>query len=104
MGRRRSVDSRSKRLAKARLEILWEQATRIARKDPSGAKRQIQIARRVAQKARLKIPPHMRRRLCKQCDAVLIPGENCRVRMRHNRSRHLTVTCLDCGAVRRFYV
>jgi len=104
LGKRRATGRETKRLAAARIETLWEQASKAAKTDKDGARRRMLIADGVAQKARIKIPRHIKRRVCSDCGHVLIPGENCRVRVRQNRSRHLSVTCLDCGRITRFYV
>jgi ribonuclease P protein subunit RPR2 len=102
--RRRTRQSEAKRLARARIEILWEQASEIARTDREGARRRMQIAARVAQRARIKVPRDVKRRVCRQCGIVLIPGESCLVRMRNNRAKHLTVTCTACGNITRYYI
>jgi len=93
---------KGKALARERIQSLWEKAKRVAGEKPELAKRWMQQARDVAQRARIKLPRYMSRHLCKRCGAFLVPGKNCRVRMRQNRERHLTVTCLECGAIRRF--
>ncbi|MHA2377775.1 MAG: ribonuclease P protein component 4 [Candidatus Thorarchaeota archaeon] len=104
MGKRRATRGETRRLAAARIQTLWEQASQAAKTDPDGARRRMLIAGRVAQKARMKMPRHIKRRVCRGCGNVLVPGENCRVRVRQNRSKHLSVTCLDCGSITRFYV
>ncbi|MFX0054455.1 MAG: ribonuclease P [Promethearchaeota archaeon] len=104
MPRRRTKQSETKRLARARIEILWEQASEMAKTDREGARRRMQVASRVAQRARIKVPKDIRRKICRQCGMVLIPGESCRVRMRNNRAKHLTVTCIACGNIARYYV
>ncbi len=104
MGKRRATRRETKRLAEARIETLWEQASQAAKTDKEGARRRMLIADRVAQRARMKVPRHIKRRICGECGHVMIPGENCRVRVRHNKSRHLSVTCLECGSITRFYV
>ncbi|MFQ5831531.1 MAG: ribonuclease P [Candidatus Thorarchaeota archaeon] len=104
MGKRRATRGETRRLAASRIEALWIQASQLAKISPESARRRVEIARRVAQRARMKIPRHVRRRVCRVCGNVLVPGENCRVRMRHNRARHLSVTCFDCGNTTRYYV
>jgi ribonuclease P protein subunit RPR2 len=102
--RKRARQSEAKRLARARVKILWEQASEIAKTDPEGARQRMHVASRVAQKARIKVPQDIKRRICRQCGMVLIPGESCRMRMRSNRAKHLTVTCNACGNITRYYV
>jgi ribonuclease P protein subunit RPR2 len=102
--KKRSRQSDVKRLARARIKVLWKQASEIAKSDPDGARQRMRVASRVAQKVRIKVPQDIKRKICRRCGLVLIPGENCRVRMRNNRSKHLTVTCISCGNITRYYV
>ncbi len=103
MRRRRAARAEARKLAQERIDILWEQASDVASQKPPLARQRMTSARKIAQKARIKIPRHIGRQLCKKCGIVFVPGQNCRVRLRNNRSRHVTVTCLNCGAIRRFY-
>ena len=105
MSRRRRPKAKAKRLTHARVDILWEQAKKDAKSGREElAKQRVLSARKIAQKTRTKIPRHISRRVCKACGAVLVPGNNCRVRVRHNRSKHVVVTCLSCGATKRYYI
>ncbi|MFW9767617.1 MAG: ribonuclease P protein component 4 [Candidatus Thorarchaeota archaeon] len=105
MSRRSRPRAKAKRLTQARVNILWEQAQEEVRRGrPEIARRHMFNARKIAQKTRTKLPRYMSRRVCKACGTVLVPGENCRVRIRHNRSRHMTVTCLTCGMIKRYYL
>ncbi|MCW4027322.1 MAG: ribonuclease P [Candidatus Bathyarchaeota archaeon] len=104
MPKKRSRQSEAKRLARARIKLLWEQASEIAKTDPEGARQRMQVALKVAQKVRIKVPQEIKRKICRRCGMVLVPGESCRARMRNNRSTHLTVTCIACGNITRYYV
>ena len=104
MPKKRDRQSGDKRLAMARIKLLWKQALEIAKTDPDGARTRMQVASRVAQRVRIKVPREIKRKICQRCGTVLIPGESCRVRMRNNRLKHLTVTCIACGNITRYYV
>ncbi|MHA1135376.1 MAG: ribonuclease P protein component 4 [Candidatus Thorarchaeota archaeon] len=104
MSKRRYAKERIKRLAQTRVEILWHQALRNARSRPEIARVQMRSARKIAQRSRTKIPWHISRRVCKQCGTILIPGNTCKVRIRHNRAKHMVITCTSCGKVKRYYL
>ncbi|MBY8997272.1 MAG: hypothetical protein KGD60_06030 [Candidatus Thorarchaeota archaeon] len=105
MTRRRAPMAKAKRLTQARVDILWEQAQEHVKSGkPNLARQKMLSARKIAQKTRTKMPRHISRRICKTCGTILVPGDTCRVRVRHNRSKHVVVTCLDCGAVKRYYI
>jgi ribonuclease P protein subunit RPR2 len=105
MSRRKHPRIKAKRLTQSRVEILWKLAKKEVEKGrPELARRKMLSARRIAQRTRTKIPSYINRRICKVCGTILVPGDTCRVRIRHNRSKHVVVTCLECGAVRRYYI
>ncbi|MFW9966422.1 MAG: ribonuclease P protein component 4 [Candidatus Thorarchaeota archaeon] len=104
MPKKRNRQSDDKRLAMARIRLLWKQALEIVKTDSDGARTCMQVASRIAQRVRIKVPREIKRKMCRRCGTVLIPGESCRVRMRNNRSKHLTVTCIACGNITRYYV
>ncbi|MFW9927532.1 MAG: ribonuclease P protein component 4 [Candidatus Thorarchaeota archaeon] len=105
MTRRSKPRVKARRLTQTRVEILWKQAQiEMNKSRPDVARRHMFSARKIAQKTRTKLPRYMTRRICKTCGSILIPGDNCRVRIRHNRSRHMTVTCLVCGSIKRYFI
>ena len=90
------------RTASERIRILFQMAGRMFHKDPRLSDRYVEIARRIAMRGRVRIPREYRIRFCKGCGAYLVPGVNCRVRVRPRREPHVAVTCLRCGRVIRF--
>jgi ribonuclease P protein subunit RPR2 len=104
LSKRRFAQERIKHLAQIRVEILWHQALGNALSRPEIAKLQMRSARKIAQRSRTKIPWQISRRVCKQCGTILIPGETCKIRIRHNRAKHMVVTCTECGRVKRYYL
>ncbi|MEX2701663.1 MAG: ribonuclease P protein component 4 [Candidatus Baldrarchaeota archaeon] len=91
-----------KDIARQRIELLFEMADKIYRQHPDLAQRYIDLARKIGMRCRVKIPRRLKRRICKHCKSFLIPGVNCRVRLRTNRFPHLVVTCLKCGRQMRY--
>ena len=66
--------------------------------DDDLARQYVRLARRIAERNRLRLPRTFRRFTCDACDAYLRPGTNARVRLRDG---HVVVTC-DCGAHARY--
>jgi ribonuclease P protein subunit RPR2 len=98
MKRRRRMED----LAVQRIERLFELAEAEARDErEQRSKRYIQLARAIGMRYRVRIPGHLKMRLCKRCYSLLIPGRNARVRL---RGEYMTTTCLRCGQhIRRPY-
>ncbi len=91
------MDSTAKQIARRRIQVLFEQAERTCKENPKLAQRYVESARRVAMAARLRLPATYKRRICKSCNTLLVPGYNARVRIRARRETHTVVTCLCCG-------
>jgi ribonuclease P protein subunit RPR2 len=91
------MNSTAKQIAKQRVQILFQQAARIYKANPQLAQRYIATARKIAMAARIRLPTGYKRQICKNCNALLVPGWNCRVRVKAQRETHIVVTCLACG-------
>ena len=91
------MDSTTKQIAKHRIQILFQQAEKTRRENPQLANRYVAVARKIAMAAKIRLPTKHKRRICRNCNALLVPGNNCRVRIKQRREPHLLVTCLACG-------
>jgi ribonuclease P protein subunit RPR2 len=91
------VQSSTKQVAKQRIQVLFEQATALGVANPELSSRYVGMARKIAMSAKVRLPWEFRRRTCKQCNALFVHGENCRVRVRQKREPHVVITCLKCG-------
>lgn len=95
-----------KQIAKSRMEYLLERAHQVFPKKKELANRYAYLAKRYAQRARLKIPPEWKYRLCNKCKKFLYPGINCRTRMqtRKGKGSHVSLTCFECNRTTRYYI
>jgi ribonuclease P protein subunit RPR2 len=89
--------STTKRIAMQRIQKLFSLAKETFNEDPSLAQRYIDMARRIAMAARVHLPTEYRRQICKHCKSFILPGVNCRVRIKHQREPHVVITCFKCG-------
>ncbi|MGQ9543101.1 MAG: ribonuclease P protein component 4 [Candidatus Bathyarchaeia archaeon] len=99
MGR---FSSRYKELASERIERLFELAEECFKERPQLADRYVELARKIGMKCRVRIPQHLRMRLCKNCGSFLVFGVNSRVRIRPEGNGRVVITCLKCGMNRRY--
>lgn len=90
-------------VARERIEILISQAKEMAEKDKDLSRRYVDLARRISERTKVRIPSELKRYLCKECGIALVPGRNAKVRL-HARNTGVVITCLECGAMRRFPV
>jgi ribonuclease P protein subunit RPR2 len=93
-----------KEIAKERIEILFDLAKKTFNSNPKLANRYIQLMRKIAMKARVKIPLKYKLFICKKCNSLLIPGKNCRVRIKSEKGTKVTFTCLNCNSIKRYPV
>ncbi|MFC7006904.1 ribonuclease P protein component 4 [Halalkalicoccus salilacus] len=66
--------------------------------DDDRAREYVGLARRIAERNRLRFPREFERSTCDRCDRYHRPGRNARVRLRDG---HVVVTC-DCGSQQRY--
>ncbi|MEM2882503.1 MAG: ribonuclease P protein component 4 [Candidatus Bathyarchaeia archaeon] len=89
-------------IAKERIEILFRLARESFGEDRELSRRYIALAKRIGMRARVRIPRELKWFVCKRCGSLLIPPENCRVRIRSEGNPRVVLTCLDCGGIKRF--
>ncbi|MFB6068549.1 MAG: ribonuclease P protein component 4 [Halobacterium sp.] len=82
-----------------RIERLHEQSREAAAAgDVDRSREYVRMARRIAERNRLRLPREFRRFTCDACDAYLVPGVDARVRL---QSGHVVVRC-ECGEIARY--
>jgi len=86
-----------KQIAMQRVHTLFRLAKEAVREKPALAQRYAMIARRIAMRAKLRLPAEYRRLICRHCKSFIYPGVNCRVRVQQRREPHVVITCLVCG-------
>ena len=91
-------------LALQRIKLLYKYALNEARRDNIKlARRYIYLIKRIAAKARVKVPRRIKRSVCKNCQIPLIPGITSRVRLQsEGKGSRIVVTCLVCGWIHRY--
>ena len=92
---------KQKKIALERIDILFKEAEKTAKKDINLANRYIELARKISMKTKTKIPSELKRKFCKYCRKYLVPGINLRVRMSKGK---VIYNCLNCGKIMRFSV
>ena len=94
-----------KRIADTRMNYLFQKAHDIFLVDKELANRYTYLARRYAQRAKIRIPNNWKKRLCHNCKGLLYPGINSRTRI-HSKGKgtHVSTTCLDCNHTTRYFI
>jgi len=82
-----------KQIALERIKILFKQAKQVFSKNRSLANRYVTLARKIAMKAKVRIPRELKRKFCKHCYKYFVPGVTCRVR---TVNKKLVYYCFNC--------
>jgi ribonuclease P protein subunit RPR2 len=91
----------TRQIAQQRIRKLFNLAKEKIRDEPELAQRYAAVARKIAMRAKLRLPAEYRRMVCKHCKSFIYPGVNCRVRVQQRREPHMAVTCQICGETTR---
>ena len=100
-GRKHSRKPESQiRIARERMEILLDLAEKEVKKHPDRSRRYVELARKIGMRYNVRLGSH-KRRICRRCNTLLIPGHNSKVRASAGR-KSMIVTCLNCGSLSRY--
>jgi ribonuclease P protein subunit RPR2 len=91
------MKSTAKQIAQQRIMLLFQQAEKVYPVNPQLSNHYIATARKIAMAAKTSLPVTYKRQICKNCNVLLVQGQNCRVRIKQKREPHVVITCLSCG-------
>lgn len=90
-----------KQIAQQRVEILLKKAEDQFIKNPSLSKRYVTLAKKIAMRARYRLPQEVKRSVCKGCNLLQKPGVSCTVRQVSDK-KEIIHTCNQCGQIKRY--
>jgi len=88
-------------IAKERIQILFDLAEKEFKKYPERSRRYVQLARKIGLRYNVRLPKEIKRKFCRKCDSLLLPGRSCTVRL-DSKKRALTIKCLNCNKIYRY--
>lgn len=97
--RRKYSPEKFQKIAGERIKVLFAQARLRFKEDAKLSDRYVQLARKIAMRYKVKIPPNLKRQFCKNCHKFLMPGKNLRIRLHKGRTIYY---CLECRHFMRF--
>jgi len=86
--------------AKGIVSELIQKAKEVFKKDKDESTKIVKKARRIAMKNRIKLPSDIKRDFCKNCNSLLKPGENCRVRTKNGNVVYYCKECRSYSKIR----
>jgi len=89
------------KIAKERIEILFGLAEKEFSKHPERSRRYIELARKIGLRYNIRLSKEQKRKFCKNCNSLLIPGKTSQVRIKSDK-RTVTTKCLNCNRIYRY--
>ena len=89
------------RIAKERIKILFDLAEKEFKKHPDRSKRYVELARKIGSRYNVRLPKQLKRKFCKNCNTLLIPGLTSEVRIK-SKEKAVTIKCLECNKIYRY--
>jgi len=83
-----------------RIQRLFSLAEKEFSKNPGRSHSYVILARKIAMRYNIRLPPELRRSYCKKCYKYLKPSINSRVRA-SPKQKAVIITCLECGHIMR---
>ena len=89
------------KIAKERIGILFKQAEKEFKAHPERSKRYVKLARKISLRYNVRLSKQLKRKFCKNCNSLLIPGRTSQTRIK-SKEKIITVRCLKCNKVYRY--
>jgi len=87
-------------IAKERIDILLGLAEKNFRKKPERARRYVELARKISLRYNVRMKKEQKRKFCKKCNSLLLPGSTSSVRLDSKR-KLLIIKCKNCNTIYR---
>jgi len=89
------------KIAKERIQILFDLAKKEFKTHPERSKRYIQLLRKIGLRYNIRLPKEIKRSFCKNCNSLLIPGLSSEVRL-NKRTKSVNIRCKNCNKIYRY--
>jgi len=89
------------KIARERIQILFDLAEKEFKKHPERSKRYVELGRKIGLRYNVRLSKQLKRKFCKNCNSLLIAGLTSRVRI-NSKKKILTIKCLKCKKIYRY--
>jgi len=89
------------KIARERIKILFNLAEKEFEAHPKRSRRYVELARKIGLRYNIRLGKKLKRKFCKNCNSLLIPGKTSQVRLKSGK-KTVTVRCLKCNKVYRY--
>lgn len=89
------------RIAKERIERLFNLADKELKEHPNRSRRYVELARKIGLRYNVRLPKRLKRRFCKNCNTLLEPGLTAETRI-DSEEKTIIIKCLNCNKVYKY--
>jgi ribonuclease P protein subunit RPR2 len=89
------------KIARERIQILFDLAEKELRKHPERSRRYVELARKIGLRYNIRLPRELKRKFCKNCNSLLKPGLTSTIRL---EKKMLSIKCTFCNKIYRYKV
>jgi ribonuclease P protein subunit RPR2 len=89
------------KIARERIQILFTLAEKEFRKHPERARRYVELARKIGLRYNVRLPKELKRKFCKNCYSLLIPGISSKIKL-DSKKKAVSIICLKCNRIYRY--
>jgi ribonuclease P protein subunit RPR2 len=89
------------KIARERIQILFDLAEKEFKKHPERSRRYVELARKIGLRYNIRLPKELKKKFCKNCNSLLVPGVSSSVRLK-KKERLVRVKCLKCNKVYKY--
>ena len=98
--RTRSLSPEKVKIAKERIEILFNLAEKELKKNPQRSRRYVELARKIGTRCNVRLTTGQKSKFCKKCNQLLISKKTSKIKIEPNE-KFIEIKCMNCGSVNR---
>jgi len=98
--RTRSLSPEKVKIAKERIDILFNLAEKELKKNPERSRRYVELVRKIGMRCNVRLTREQKRKFCKKCNQLLISKKSCKIKVGPQK-KFMGIKCLNCGSVYR---
>jgi len=94
----RSLSPEKVKIAKERIDILFDLAEKELKGNPNRSRRYVELARNIGKRCNVRLTLEQKRNFCKNCNQLLIPKKTCEIEV-DPQQKLMKIKCLNCNSV-----
>ena len=89
------------RIARERIEKLFDLAKRELNTNPERSKNYVELARKIGKRYNVRLTKEQKRSFCKRCNQLLIPSRTSKVNI-DTKKKIKIIKCMNCGNIYKY--